>query len=196
MSDSTRSSLAALSVLALGLTLAACQGGGSNPLPATGAARPTVAGGAAPGYANLADAQRAFTRMSPDGVLIATLEDSAWIRFEADPDTATERHRAYFEYGYTTFNVTLRSQAFTRPTDETFLLEDSTGARHTASPLRYDSAMTLVDDRYQYTFDLSFKHVITKEVRWLKLIRQADNETVEWTFDTASPANVPVTREQ
>lgn len=162
------------------LLVAACNSNNDGP-PATGQVTPTVAGGAAtatfPGYQ---EAKAAFTRGSKDGVVIATLEDAAWLRYEGPAEQVEQNHRAYFEYGYTTFNVVLRAREFTRPTTETFLLEDSSGARVSARPVSFKGNLVTVDDRWQYEFDLAFRHTITKDIAWLKLTRVADGETVEW----------------
>ena len=160
--------------------LPACNSNEGGP-PSTGQVTPTVAGGGpTTGYANYMEAKQAFTRGSKDGVLIATLEDAAWLRFEGSPEEVEQAHRAYFEYGYTTFQVVLRAREFTRPTTENFVLEDSNGARVNARPISFKGNMTMVDDRWQYDFELAFRHTITKDTRWLKLTRVADGEFVEW----------------
>ena len=170
----------ALATAALFACLPACQSGPKGP-PATGQVTPTVAGGAPTAtYDGYQAAKEAFTRGSKDGVLIATLEDAAWLRFEGPPDEVEANHRAYFEYGYTAFAVVLRARDFTRPTTETFLLEDSSGARVSARPHSFKGNMTMVDDRWQYDFDLAFRHTITKDTQWIKLTRVSDGEFVEW----------------
>jgi hypothetical protein len=167
--------------------LAACQGQGDGP-PASGAVQPTVAGGAAaPSYASYADARRAFTRRSADEVLEATLEDAAWLRFEGTPEQVQRAHRAYFEFGYTSFHVVLRAKKFTRPTHEKFVLEDSNGARATSSPVTFQGNLTLVKDRWEYAFDLSFQHTITKDTRWVKLTRVDGGSSVRWDLGAAAP---------
>ncbi len=170
-----------LLALAVG-SLVACNSTNEGP-PATGAVAPTVAGGApTASYAGYQDAKLAFTRQSADGIVIATLEDSSWLRFEGPAEQVQANHKAYFEYGYTTFGVTLRARSFTRPTTEQFLLEDSTGARVSSRPVTFKGNLVTVDDRWQYDFDLSFRHTITRDVTWLKLTRISDGEFVEWTF--------------
>lgn len=160
--------------------LPACNSNDDGP-PATGQVTPTVAGGApTAAFAGYQEAKEAFTRGSADGILIATLEDAAWLKFEGPPDEVEANHRAYFEYGYTAFNVILRAREFTRPTTETFLLEDNTGQRVNARPITFKGNMTMIDDRWQYEFDLAFRHTITKDTQWLKLTRVSDGEFVEW----------------
>lgn len=163
------------------LLLAACQGSADGPA-ATGACTPTVAGGPQPTYANYREGRAAFTRRSEDGTLAATLEDAAWLRYEGDPATVEKAHRAYFEYGYTSFQVLLRVRDFTQPTQETFTLEDSAGARVVGKPVTYEGSSTLVDGMWQYAFDLSFQHTLTASTRWLKLTRDADGAFVQWDF--------------
>jgi hypothetical protein len=161
--------------------------------PASGAVTPTVADATAPwtaAYSSLDAARAAFTRTS--GTLTATLEDAAWIRLEGDPATARRRHRAYFESGYTTFDVVLLSEKFSQPTAEVFVLEDSTGARLTGRPLTYEGGMTPVgaEDRWPARFSLSFSHVLTADVAWLRLTRASDGSTVRWDFPGGvRPAN-------
>lgn len=172
--------LPGLLLLIVALATAACNSNDDGP-PATGQVTPTVAGGApSPGFTDYQTAREAFTRGSPDGVVIATLEDAAWLRYEGPAEEVEKNHRAYFEYGYTTFKVILRAREFTRPTGETFLLEDSQGARVSARPLSFRGNMTTVGDRWQYEFDLAFQHTITKDTQWIRLTRVADRESVEW----------------
>jgi hypothetical protein len=170
-----------LTILALLLFAAGCTGTEGGP-PATGAATPTVAGGAAPAYADYTTAREAFTRRSEDEILGATLEDASWLRFEGDAEAVQQKHRAYFEYGYTSFQVVLRSKEYTRPTDETFLLEDDTGMRVEGKPVTFQGSLKLVRDRWEFIFDLSFRHAITKDTKWLRLTRLKDGTKVEWTF--------------
>ena len=163
--------------------LVACQGNEAKGPSAKGSCVPTCAGGAqAPAFSSYQAGREAFTRMSPGGVLTATLEDAIWLRFEGDPATVQKAHRAYFDYGYTTFQVILRAKEFSQPTLEAFVLEDSTGARIAGKPLTYQGNMKTVDDRWQYAFNLSFDHTISKNVRWLRLSRMRDGESVEWSF--------------
>jgi hypothetical protein len=170
------------------LAAAACQqgpppGGG----PPSGAVTPTVAGAADAGYGSLAAAKAAFTRTG--GTLTATLEDASWIRLEGDPAGAEKRHRAYFEFGYTSFEVTLRSLQFTQPTAEQFLLEDSSGQRLTGRPISYEGALRLEDNRWWTNrFALSFPHTLSADVRWIRLTRVSDGSQVEWTFPAAPAA--------
>jgi hypothetical protein len=171
-----------LVVLGLVVGVAACQQGpppGAGP-PA-GAVTPTVAGACGAEFATLAEAKAAFTRTG--GTLTATLEDASWIRLEGDPANAEKRHRAYFEYGYTSFEVTLRSLQFTQPTAEEFVLEDSTGQRLGGRPLTYQGAMKLEENQWWTNrFSLSFAHTLSASVRWIKLTRVSDGSSVEWTF--------------
>ncbi|MDJ0521134.1 MAG: hypothetical protein QNJ90_03570 [Planctomycetota bacterium] len=171
----------ALTILACLVLMAGCTSDGDG-APASGVATPTVAGGPTPTYTDYATAREAFTRRSDDGVLGATLEDAAWLRFEGDAETVQKAHRAYFDYGYTSFKIILRAKEYTRPTEEVFLLEDDGGARVQGKPVTFTGSMRLVDDRWQFTFDLSFQHAITKDTRWLRLTRVKDNATVEWSF--------------
>jgi hypothetical protein len=172
----------ALTILALLALAAGCTGDDAGGPPATGVATPTVAGGPAPSYTDYLSAREAFTRRSTDEVLLATLEDAAWLRFEGDATTVQENHRAYFEYGYTTFQVTLRAKEYTRPTNETFLLQDDLGARVEGKPVTFQGNLKPVSDRWQFKFDLSFQHAISKDTRWLRLTRMKDGSTVEWSF--------------
>jgi hypothetical protein len=169
-------------LLVLGSVLSACQGGREGPLPG-GSVAPTVAGTVPSCFANGQEAMVAFTRRA--GSLTATLEDAAWLRFTGSPEEVEQRHRAYFDYGYTTFQVELRSEDFVQPTRETFLLEDSRGQRVSGCPLEFTTSPTLVDNRYFSAFALSFQHVITADLCWLRLTRTRDGSTVEWTFGAA-----------
>jgi hypothetical protein len=164
---------AALAALAAG----ACTGGA----PARGSARPTVEGGGDGGYADLAAAKAAFARSS--GPLSAVLLDAAWIRLEPDPSEAESRHPDYFA-GLTSFQVSVMTQDFVRPTDETYLLEDSTGASVTAKPESYRHDVTRgLGPKHATTFDLTFRHAMSKDVRWLRLTRRGPGGgTVEWSF--------------
>jgi hypothetical protein len=166
--------------LVLGLAaVAACQ---KPPViaPPKGDVVPTVAGGTGATYPTLQAARTAFTRQN--GTITATLEDASWIRLEGDPDGAEARHRAYFEYGYTTFQVVLQVKEFVQPTAETFVLEDSLGARHVGKPISFSGGMIMDNDRWTYRFDLSFPHAMTREVQWLRLTRAADGSVLEWAF--------------
>lgn len=169
------------------IALAACQGNSPN-YRSTGQVTPTVAGGPAPAYAGYDQARDAFTRTSGDGVLTATLKDAAWIRFEGDPEGALERHRSYFEGVATVFQVVFRPKEHLRVTQEVFILEDSSGLRLTASPKRYEGEMVLVDDRFQFTFDLKYAHAITNDLRWIRLTHQGTGERIEWSFAAPAPA--------
>jgi len=97
-------------------------------------------------------------------------------------EAVQQKHRAYFEYGYTSFKVILRSREYTRPTDEEFLLEDDAGRRVISKPLTFQGSLQLVGDRWQFTFDLSFKHAITRETKWIRLTRVKDDTSIEWRF--------------
>jgi hypothetical protein len=171
--------LLVLVLLLVTLALPACQSGGSGP-PPTGWVQPTVAGRTAAVYAGLQPGREAFTRRSDS--MTAVLEDASWLKFEGTPACVEANHRAYFEYGYTTFQVELRSREFTRPSQETFVLEDSTGLRAPGTPVSFRGAPQLVDDRYFSTFTLAFRHVISAELQWIRLTRPADGTWVEWRF--------------
>ena len=54
--------------------------------------------------------------------------------------------------------------------------------RVSARPVTFKGNLITVDDRWQYEFDIAFRHTVTKDVKWLKLTRVADGEFVEWTF--------------
>ena len=162
--------------------LAGCQGDKNAP-PAVGPVAPTVAGGGEGAtFADYQAGRKAFTRRSESEILEATLEDASWLRFEGSAEDVQARHRAYFEYGYTSFQIVLRAKEFTRPTDEIFILEDSQGARASNKPVSFQGNLTLVQDRWQYTFDLSFQHTITSDTQWLKLTRAVDGSFVQWQF--------------
>ncbi len=156
--------------------LAAC-----NAAPSKGEVRPTVEGGATPASADAAKAKAEFTRSS--GPLTATLVDAAWVRLEADPDRAQERYPEYFA-GYTSFQVRVETYNFARPTDETYLLEDSLGARVTAKPTAFHGdTQSGFGPKHAASFDLVFPHAMTKGVRWLRLTRQGEGGgVVEWSF--------------
>lgn len=171
-----------LAILLLVAALAACQQA-RPPMegPSQGEVSPTVAGGTDAAYASFQEARQAFTRSC--GSLSAVLEDAAWIRLEPNPAEAEQRHRAYFEYGYTSFEITTRSLAFTQPTAEEFLLEDSLGARLTGRPITYEGAMRLEDNQWWTNrFTVSFQHTMTADVRWIRLTRLSDGSKVEWAF--------------
>ena len=167
-------------VLGLVFAAAGCTPGAEH--PARGAVRPTVEGGSGPAaFADLETARAAFTRH--DGPLTAILEDAAWIRYEPDPGTAEERHAAYFE-GRTAFQVTTVTKAFLRPTEETYVLEDSNGVRLTARPTTYKGEILKFGPaRFLSTFTLEFSHALTKDVKWVRLLRDApEGGRVEWGF--------------
>lgn len=175
-------------IVLLGLMLplvVACRGGPSAPSP-TGVVQPTVSGVAPPTFGNLDEGRRAFTRAC--GSLTAVLEDASWLAFEGDPSTVEANHRAYFQYGYTTFQVELRSKEFTQPTQETFLLEDSAGRRIPGQPICFAGSPVLVDDRYFSRFQLSFQHTISRDLQWIRLTRVVDGSSLEWTFAHGRPA--------
>ena len=171
--------LAVLLLLSAALPLAACRSGPTGP-PPTGWVQPTVAGGSPMAFSSLEEGKAAFTRRSDSMTVV--LEDAAWLRFEGEPACVEANHRAYFEYGYTTFDLELRSREFTRPTEECFVLEDSTGLRMPGKPVAFKGAPMLVDDRYFSTVSLAFRHVVTAELQWIRLTRQADGTWVEWRF--------------
>ena len=138
-------------------------------------------------FSTLQEGQAAFTRRSDS--MTALLEDASWLRFEGTPACVQANHRAYFQYGYTTFQIELRSREFTRPTQEQFVLEDSTGLSTPGRPVSFEGAPQLVDDRYFSTFTLAFRHVISAELQWVRLTRPADGTWVEWRFGTPPPAD-------
>ena len=160
--------LLVLVLLLVALTVPACQSGRSGP-PPTGWVQPTVAGRTPSVYAGLQQGREAFTRRSDS--MTAVLEDASWLSSRGRRPASRPNHRAYFEYGYTTFQVELRSREFTRPTQETFVLEDSTGLRAPGTPVSFKGAPQLVDDRYFSTFTLAFRHVISAELQWVRLTR-------------------------
>jgi hypothetical protein len=171
--------------------LAACSGvksGNTSTSSSKGACTPTCEGGSIAQFEDYQAARAAFSRSSADGVLNAALEDVAWLRYEGDADTVEKNHRAYFEYGYTTFQVTLRAHDFTRPTDETFILEDGRGARIAGKPISYQGGMQTVEDRWQFTFDLSFQHALGSDCQWIRLTRAVDGESIEWSFTPGTAA--------
>ncbi len=147
----------------------------------TGSATPTVAGGPAPVYPDVEAAKTAFSRT--DGPLTATLEDVAWIRLEPDTRTAPARHPEYFS-GLTTFIVRVETEKFVRPTEETFLLEDSSGIRVTSKPESYTGDVKGgFGPRWLAEFKLVFPHTMSKDVRWLKLSREGQGGgSVRWDF--------------
>lgn len=156
--------------------LAACNAG-----PSRGAARPTVEGGVPAAFESAAKAKAEFTRSS--GPLTAVLVDASWVRLEPDPDRAPERYPEYFA-GWTTFQVRIETNQFARPTDETYVLEDSLGNRVTAKPTRYRGhTQGGLGPKYAASFDLVFPHATSKDVRWLRLTRQGPGGgSVEWLF--------------
>ncbi len=174
------------------LTLAACvgcQGGGGNFPASTGEVLPTVVGRKPMVFETREEAVRAFTRIG--GSVSATLEDAVWLRFEGDTATVAREHRAYFEHGFTTFHVELRSTEFTQPVKETFVLEDSEGHRVCGSPTCYDGCGGLREGKYFCSFDISFRHVITRDLKWIRLTRPLDGSVVEWSFEAAPCAPPP-----
>jgi hypothetical protein len=164
-------------VVALAAT--ACSSGSS--FEKSGRATPTVSGSTAPAYADLEAARASFSRT--DGPLSAILLDTAWIRLEPDPLQAEQRYPEYFE-GFTSFEVTLQTQKFSRPTDETYLLEDSTGVSVTAKPKTYKGDFQKgFGPKFGATFKLVFPHAMSKDVRWLRLTRKAPEDgKVTWEF--------------
>ena len=172
------------------LPLAACSQQ-ENRYGASGACCPTVAGGpSGQSFGSYQAARDAFTRQSKEGVVVATMKDASWLRYEGSPEQVMEKHKDYFEYVYTSFEVVLRPKEFTNPAKETFILEDSSGVRLAGSPVKYDAAMIPVEDRHQFTFDLAFNHRVSAGVTWVRLTRALDGETVEWTFDEKAAVKV------
>ena len=150
-----------------------------------GAATPTVSGAAPGRYADLSAAKLAFTRK--DGPLTALLLDAGWIRLEPDPAKAEERHSEYFE-GFTTIEISLETQGFSRPTDETYLLEDSTGISVTTKPTTYKGDFQRgFGPKFAATFKLVFPHAMSKDVRWIRLTRKApEGGKVSWEFPSGA----------
>jgi len=180
-----RALLLPLLVTCLLPSLAACNvgdRGNTSTAASQGACAPCIGGGPVAQFENYQQARDAFTRSSSEGILTATLEDVSWLRFEGAADTVEKNHRAYFEYGYTTFQVMLRPKEYARPTDETFVLEDGRGARITGSPISFKGGMQPVDDRWQFTFELSFQHALGTDCQWVRLTRASDGQSVEWKF--------------
>jgi len=159
-----------------------------SPYAATGECVPTVEGAGGAPYANYDEARMAFTRSDKEGSFIATLEDVAWIKWEGDEACVVANHRAYFDQGYTTFEVTLFTKDFTQPTAETFVLTDSKGARLVGKPVSYKGSMAQENERFAARFSVSFRHAVTREVGWVKLARMADGCELEWRFPWALPA--------
>ena len=157
----------------------------------SGACCPTVSGGPqGQAFAGYGAARDAFTRTSSGGILTATLKDSAWIKYEGSPEQVMEKHKDYFQFVYTSFEVMLRPKEFTNPSHETFVLEDSSGVRLSGSPIKYEAAMIPVDDSHQFMFDLAFNHRVSADLTWIRLTRALDGETVEWTFDEKAAVTV------
>ena len=177
-----------LTLLPLLVACSGVKGGNTSTAAASGGCQPTCGSGNVAQFENYEKAKAAFTRSSSQGVLNAALEDVAWLRYEGDPDTVEANHRAYFEYGYTTFQVVLRALDFTRPTAETFILEDGRGARIAGKPIAYKGGMQTVDDRWQFTFELSFQHALGSDCQWIRLTRVLDGESVEWQFTPGTAA--------
>jgi hypothetical protein len=168
-------------VAALASAVAAgCQNAPTS--PPKGPCAPTVEGAATGGYAGYQDARSAFTRSTKDGSMVATLEDVSWLRFEGDEEELMKKHRPYFEQGYTTFEMSSFTKDFVQPTSETFVLEDSAGARVTSRPISYNGTMGMENERYAARFSLSFRHSLTKDLGWIRLTRVTDGLTLEWVF--------------
>lgn len=146
-----------------------------------GSSSPTVSGASGVAYENLEAARAAFSRS--DGPLTAVLEDSAWIRFEGDAETVQQKHPDYFR-GFTVFDVSLSTQHFVRPTDETYLLEDSTGASVSSKPEVYSGDIAKgFGPKHMAQFTVVFPHAMGPDVRWLRLTRQgAEGGSVRWDF--------------
>ena len=178
-----------IAVLLILAAAAGCQGGSGSLPPSKGRVLPTVAGRKPMQFENRKDAVLAFTRIG--GSVSATLEDAAWLRFEGDPATVAREHRAYFDHGFTTFHVELRSSEFTQPVKESFVLEDDKGARVCGSPTCYDGRGGLVEGKYFCSFDISFRHVITRDLKWIRLTRPLDGSVVEWSFEAEPCAPEP-----
>jgi hypothetical protein len=146
-----------------------------------GALQPTVAGRAPATYTSLEQAKAAFSRSQ--GAMTAILEDAAWIRLEGSPEEAAQRHPAYFE-GLTTFRVQVATDQIVRPTQETFLLEDSTGGRVVSKPETFKTDLGEgFGPRVLTEFTLTFPHTLSSEMRWIRLTREGPGGgTVSWEF--------------
>jgi hypothetical protein len=158
----------------------------------TGHCQPTVEGCPAGTYGSYEAARKAFGRMTPDGAFQAFLEDVAWLRYEGDEEEVVKKHRPYFDQGYTTFAITLFTKDFVQPTTETYVLEDSGGARLTARPQTYSGNMGLENERYAARFSVSFRHAITRDLEWIRLTRAADGASLEWRFGAEDAQAAPV----
>ena len=181
--------IAPFAVLAALLAAGVLSGCSSTPPYACGGeCVPTVEGATGKGYGDYQVARRAFSRSDKDGSFIAVMEDVAWLRFEGEEQAVLEKHRAYFEQGYTTFEITLLTKDFTQPTHETFVLTDSKGARLVGKPVGYQSGMGQENERFAARFQVSFRHAVTREVGWVKLTRVADGAELEWRFPWAASA--------
>jgi hypothetical protein len=166
-------------VLLAALTLATGAACRTESIKARGESAGTVSGAAGATFADATAAKTAFTRVG--GPMTAILQDAAWIRLEPDPERAEERYPDYFR-GFTTIDVVLRTKAFVQPTKETYLLEDSTGARVTTKPESYRGD-TLRDfgPKNEAVFTLVFPHVLSKDATWLRLTREgAEGGVVTW----------------
>ena len=171
--DRMRAAAAALLVLAAGCST------GPRYAP-KGAVAPTVSGGGSNAYPDLVAAKTAFART--DGPLTAVLEDAAWIRLEPDPTSAAERHPDYVS-GLTSFEVTLKTDTFVRPTEETYVLQDSLGQSVSSKPTAYRGSSEASGRTQVATFTLSFPHVLTKDIEWVRVTRQGvGGGTVQWDF--------------
>ncbi len=176
-----------LTAALLGVCLSGCASGPRY--EPKGPCAPTCAGRTGGDYASYEAGRAAFTRATADGSFTATLEDVAWLRHEGDEESLLTKHRAYFQQGYTTFEVLLRTKDFTQPTAETFVLQDSKGTRLQGRPVTYQGAMGLEQEKYASRFSVSFRHAITADLEWLRLTRTADGGTLEWTFGGAGAAS-------
>jgi hypothetical protein len=163
----------------LGLAAPACTRG--TVYSRSGALQPTVAGRPAAAFASLAEARAAFSRSQ--GAMTATLKDAAWIRLEPDPQGAAGRHPSYFE-GLTTFEVQVATDEIVRPTQEGYVLEDSTGGRVTATPERFKTDLGEgFGPRVLTEFTITFPHTLSREMRWIRLTREGPGGgTVTWEF--------------
>ena len=168
-------------LVAVSSALAGCQAQGPKTRPARGRCRPRWPVGRRRRSPTETQAREAFTRRAEDGTFAAALEDVAWLRFLGTPAEVERDHRAYFEEGYTTFQIELNTDEFTQPTKETFTLEDSAGRRVVGRPHTYKSAMSgTAAHAFLYHFSVSFPHAITADTQWLRLTRTADGTTLRW----------------
>ena len=147
----------------------------------SGTLQPTVAGRPAATFTTLEQAKAAFSRSQ--GAMTATLEDAAWIRLEPDAPGAAKRHPHYFE-GLTTFQIQVATDQIVRPTQENYVLEDSTGNRVASTPALFKTDLGEgFGPRVLTEFTVTFQHTLSREMRWIRLTREGvGGGTVTWEF--------------